>query len=60
VVQTPCILQLSTERRGRLVNNPALYWEGPGFDSRNRRPAILSEAFRGFHQSLQANAGIVP
>jgi hypothetical protein len=26
----------------------------------DRRPVILSDTFRGFHQSLQENAGIVP
>jgi hypothetical protein len=38
-------------------NTPASYSGGPGFDS---RPAILIEAFRGFMQSIQANAGIIP
>jgi hypothetical protein len=39
---------------------PTSYSGGPGFDSRLRRPAILIEVFRGFPQSLQANAWIVP
>jgi hypothetical protein len=48
------------ERRGRVVNPPASYPGGPEFKSRPRRSAMLIEAFRGFRQSLQANAGIVP
>jgi hypothetical protein len=49
-----------TERRDRMVNTPASYVGGPGFKSRHRRPAILTEGFRDFPQSLKANAGIVP
>jgi hypothetical protein len=49
-----------TERRGRVVNISASYLEGPEFKSQPRRPAILTEVFRGFPQSLQANARIVP
>jgi hypothetical protein len=45
-----------TKRRGRVVNTPTSYSGGPGFDYRSRRPAILIEVFRGFPQSLQANA----
>jgi hypothetical protein len=48
-----------SERRCRIVNNPASYSGGTGFKSRPRRTAILIEVFRGFPQSLQANAGIV-
>jgi hypothetical protein len=50
---------LSTERRGRVFNNPASYSEGPEFKSWPRLPAILIEVFRDFPQSLQVNAGIV-
>jgi hypothetical protein len=49
-----------TERRDQVVNTPASYLRGPGFDSVARRPAILIEIFRGFSQSLQENAGLVP
>jgi hypothetical protein len=48
-----------TEHRGRVVNTPS-YSGCPGFDSRSRQPPILIDDFRGFPQSLQANAGIVP
>jgi hypothetical protein len=51
---------LINERRGRAVNTPTSYSGGPAFDSRSRGPAILIQGFRGFPQSLQANAGIVP
>jgi hypothetical protein len=47
-----------TERRGRVVT--ASYSGGPGFKSRARRPTILTEVFRSFTRSFQANAGIVP
>jgi hypothetical protein len=47
-----------TERRGRVVNIPISYSGGPTFDYRPRRQAILTEVFRGFPQSLQANSGI--
>jgi hypothetical protein len=49
-----------TERRGRVVRTPASYSGGPGLKSRPRWPAILSEGFLGFSQSLQANAGLIP
>jgi hypothetical protein len=39
---------------------PASYSGGPGFKSLPRWPAILIEVFRGFPQSLQVIAGIVP
>jgi hypothetical protein len=42
------------------INTPPLYSGGPDFESRPRRPAMLIEVFRGFSQSLQASAGIVP
>jgi hypothetical protein len=45
-----------TERRGRVVNTPASYLEGPGFKSLPRRPATLIEVFRGFSLSFQVNA----
>jgi hypothetical protein len=49
-----------TERRGRVANTHASYSGGPGFKSRPRRPALLTEVFRGFPQSLQVSDGIVP
>jgi hypothetical protein len=49
-----------TERRGRVVNTSTSYSGVPVLNSRHRRPAILIEAFRGFPQSLQATAGIIP
>jgi hypothetical protein len=48
------------EGRGRVVKTPTSYSGGLGLDSRPRRPATLIADFRGFPQSLQANAGIVP
>jgi hypothetical protein len=54
----PTVLQ--TERRGRVVSTPASYSGDPGFKYRPRRPATLTEVFRCFPQSLQANVGIVP
>jgi hypothetical protein len=45
------------ERSDRVVNIPASYSRGPEFKS---KPAILTEVFRSFPQSLQANTGIVP
>jgi hypothetical protein len=50
----------STARHGPLGNTPASYSGGPRFDPRRRQPAILTEVFRGFPPSLQANAGVVP
>jgi hypothetical protein len=44
----------------RGYTTPASYSGGPGFDSLPQRPAILIDVFRGFPQSLQVNAGIVP
>jgi hypothetical protein len=49
-----------TERHSRVGNISSSYSGGPGFESRGRRPAILTEGFRGFPQSLHAKAGIVP
>jgi hypothetical protein len=49
-----------TERRGRVVKTPASYSGGPWLKSRPGWPAILSEGFLGFSQSLQANAGLIP
>jgi hypothetical protein len=46
------------ERRGRVVDTTTSYSGGPGFKS-VRRPAFLTEGFRGFPQSPE-NAGIVP
>jgi hypothetical protein len=48
-----------TERRGPVVNDPASYLGGPGFESQTRKPAILIEVFRGYPQSHQSNAGIL-
>jgi hypothetical protein len=53
-------LNIVTERRGLVVNIPASYSGGHGFKSRPRPSAILIEGFRGFPQSLQTNAGIIP
>jgi hypothetical protein len=47
---------LHTERRGPLINTPARSW----VQISAWRSAILTDAFRGFSPSLQANAGIVP
>jgi hypothetical protein len=49
----------TTERPGRVVNAPASYSGCFVFEPRLRRPVILTEGFRGFPQSLQANAGIL-
>jgi hypothetical protein len=46
-----------TEHRGRVVNIPASYLGGPGFKSRSQT-GYSDSVFRGFTQSLQANAGI--
>jgi hypothetical protein len=51
-------LLADTERRGRVVNSPASYSEGPGFKSRPRRPVMQIEVSRGFPQSLQTNSGL--
>jgi hypothetical protein len=59
-VNATILRYIVTERRGRVVNTPTSYSGGPGFDYRPRRSAILTESFRGFSQSLQANSGIVP
>jgi hypothetical protein len=53
------VFNTSMECLGRVVKAPTSYSGGPGFDSRPARAAILIEVFRGFPQSLQANAGIV-
>jgi hypothetical protein len=44
--------QNKTERRDRVNNTPGSY-SAP-------KSATLTKVLRGFHQSLQANAGIVP
>jgi hypothetical protein len=43
------------KRRGRIVSAPASYSVGPGFKYRPGE-CILTDSFRGFPQSLQANA----
>jgi hypothetical protein len=48
---------VSGNERRRVVNTPASNSEGHGLESRNWRPVIQIEVFRGFSQSLQANAG---
>jgi hypothetical protein len=52
-------LNFQTERCRRVVNTPRNR-EVPVSNLDPRRKAILTEAFRGFPQSLQANAGIIP
>jgi hypothetical protein len=47
-----------TERRGLVVNSPTSCLGRLGFKSRPRRQIILTEVFRVFPQSLQANVGI--
>jgi hypothetical protein len=47
-----------TERRGRMVNTPTSYLGGAGLKSRSGDQ--LACDFRGFTQSLQEIAGIVP
>jgi hypothetical protein len=54
------LLTWHTARNGPLGNSPASYSGSSRFDSRRRQPAILTEVFRGFPPSLQANAGVVP
>jgi hypothetical protein len=49
----------TTERHGRVVNTPASYSGGPRVQISTRRPAIVTEAFRGSYQYLLANAGTV-
>jgi hypothetical protein len=49
-----------TESCGQLVNTPTSYLEGPLFDCWPQQPAILIEDFRGFPQSLKANARLMP
>jgi hypothetical protein len=46
----------TSELRGRAVNTPS-YSGFPAFESRPLRSAILTQFFRGFPLSLQANAG---
>jgi hypothetical protein len=53
-----CLQFKFTKRRGREVNTPGPYFGGPGFKSRPGE-RILTEIFRDFHQSLQANTWIV-
>jgi hypothetical protein len=48
-----------TERRGLVVNTTASYSEGARSNV-GRRPATLTEDFRGVTQSLQASVGIIP
>jgi hypothetical protein len=50
------ITGLITERRGRVLNTSAYYSGGPEFKSRFRGPTVLTEDFRTFPQSLQANS----
>jgi hypothetical protein len=52
-------LENHTDRSG-VVDTPAPYSGGPGFDSEPRRRAIVIEVLRGFPHSLQANSGIQP
>lgn len=49
-----------TKRRGGVVGTDTSYLGSPEFDIRPRRQAVLTVVFRGFPDSLQANAGIVP
>jgi hypothetical protein len=49
-----------TEHRDRVFNTAASYSGGAGFKPRSRKPFILIEVYRGFPQSVEANAGIVP
>jgi glutaredoxin-related protein len=49
------ITGLITERRGRVLNTSASYSGGPEFKSRFQGPTDLTEDFRAFPQSLQAN-----
>jgi hypothetical protein len=46
-----------TELRGRVVNTPASYSEGPRFKSWSG-DRLIWQVFGGFPQSLQANAEI--
>jgi hypothetical protein len=46
---------LPTKCHGWVVNTPASYSGGPGFNSWPWWLAILIDVFRGFPQSLQAN-----
>jgi hypothetical protein len=48
------------ERSGQVVTTPTSYSEVSRVQISAWRPAILTEGFRGFPQSHQANAGIVP
>jgi hypothetical protein len=40
-----------------VINTPTSYLEISGIKFRPRRPPILTEVYRGFVQSLQANSG---
>jgi hypothetical protein len=47
---------IKTKRRGKVVNTPALYMKDLGFKTGYPELGFL----HGSHQSLNANAGIVP
>jgi hypothetical protein len=49
-----------TGRRDGVLRTPTSYSGGPGFKHSAWRPAIVTEDFSGFPQSLQVNAGTVP
>jgi hypothetical protein len=44
--------------RGRVVNTPGAYSKGPGFKYRSGDRLFSLQFFRGFPQSIQANARI--
>jgi hypothetical protein len=52
------ILPFVTERRDRVINAPASYSRGPGFDSWPQQQAILISC-RDFPQIIQED-GIIP
>jgi hypothetical protein len=47
--------KVAIKRRGRVVSTHTSYSGGPWFKSRGRRPAILTEVFRGITQSPKVN-----
>jgi hypothetical protein len=57
-IQFHVMTQKQTELRSYLVSSPASYSTSPGFISRFPRLATLTNVFRGFPLSIQANCNI--
>lgn len=51
---------IRTDFRDQAVSIPALNWGRVPGSNLAKKPPILSDIFRGFHQSVQANTRTMP